>query len=341
MRPQPDPDISIDTDSAGEERHYYYCCVECLAPAPSLYRRYTTHASVKLTRCQECGLDVDPYVEREAMLIAFDVILHRLAAYRHALFNRDPFAKFCPAASIGRSFKFALGLSILDAYIKFEALRFRLFGHLGEDAAIKDHGGDDDPFMFAHLLACSFLEQIMLLFGTILAAWPLLNRFDVASSSVDSKNHSSNNSVATCIVDLPTRSYIISRLLAAISLPSTFKAVTIFVHIWENSPTTRALGSVFVASMQWMGVHCCMERAMKWIVDAQQSSGEGKGRLESRIALIHVPGYPIIGGFILRSIIPFILGFLLNMPILVRQCSGVHVVAGFGDMQSQDQICFL
>jgi len=315
-----------DACTSPDDEHHY-CCVECLTSAPTLYRRYTTHASVKLTRCPGCGLDVDPYVEREAMLIAFDIILHRIAAYRHVLFNRNPFADFCPAASIGRSFKFALGLSILDAYIKFEALRFRLYS--GVDPATSKHGddGDDgDPFMFVHLLAWSFLEQMALLIGTILAVLPLLgNNFDVTSA----KSH---------IADLPTRGYIISRISLAIMLPSTFKAVTIFVHIWENSPTTRALGSVFVASMQWMGVHCCMERVMKWIVDAQRSPREN-GLLERILSLI--PGCPLIGGFILRLFIPFMVGLLLNVPILMRQCSGVHVLVSFGDMPSRQQTCLL
>ena len=257
------------------------------------------------------------------MLIAFDVILHRLPAYRHTLFNRDPFADFCPATSIGRSFKFGLGLSILDAYIKFESLRFRLYS--GVDAVTRiGNGGDDDPSMFAHLLAWSFLEQMLLLIGSIFVALPLLNKFDVTSSSVG--------------VDLPipTRAYIVSRLALAIMLPSTFKAVTIFVHIWENSPTTRILGSLFVASMQWMGVHCCMERLMTWIADSrQQCAGEErKGRLE------FIPGYPLIGGFMLRSIVPIIFGFLLDVPIMMRQCSGIRVVVPFGDRE-EEQICFL
>lgn len=263
------------------------------------------------------------------MLIAFDVILHRLPAYRHTLFNRDPFADFCPATSIGRSFKFGLGLSILDAYIKFEAMRFRLYS--GVDAVTRiGNGGDDDPSMFAHLLAWSFLEQMLLLIGSIFVALPLLNKVDEGSF----------DNVGTDL-PMPTRGYIVSRLALAIMLPSTFKAVTIFVHIWENSPTTRTLGSLFVASMQWVGVHCCIERVMTWITDTRQPlvlGGEEKGRLGKIISLL--PGCPIIGGFMLRSAIPIIVGFYLDVP-MVRQCSGIRVVVSFGDMLRQEQICFL
>lgn len=320
--------MQSEPDTTPDDEHHY-CCVECLAPSPTLYRRYTTHASVKLTRCPGCGLDVDPYVEREAMLVAFDIVLHRIAAYRHVLFNRNPFADFCPAASVGRSVKFALGLSILDAYIKFEALRFRLYSA--------------DPSMFLHLLAWSFLEQMALVIGTILAVLPLLgSSFDMTPGNVNTNDSSSSTAMNGHIVDrhAPSRGYIISRILLAIMLPSTFKAVTIFVHIWENSPTTRALGSVFVASMQWIGVHCCMERVMKWIVDAQGSSPRNSTRLLERMILV-IPGCPLIGGFILRLVIPFMVGILLNVPILMRQCSGVHVLVSFGNMMSQEQTCLL
>jgi hypothetical protein len=213
------------------------------------------------------------------------------------------------------------------------------------DAATNKHG-DDDPSIFVHLLAWSFLEQMALVIGTILAVLPLLgSSFDMTPGNVNTNDSSSSSSTTTTSSHIvgrhaPTRGYIISRILLAIMLPSTFKAVTIFVHIWENSPTTRALGSVFVASMQWIGVHCCMERVMKWIVDAQRSSPQNSTRLLERIILV-MPGFPLIGGFILRLVIPFMAGILLNVPLLMRQCSGVHVLVSFGNMTSQEQICLL
>lgn len=202
---------------------HHYCCVECLTPTPTLYKRYTTHASVKLTRCTKCGNDVDPFVEREALLVSFDLILHRIAAYRHTLFNRDPFANFDVSTSVARSFKFSIGTSILDAYIKYEALRFRLYTHRGgrggggESPVLAD---DDDLFMFVNLLAISFLEQMLLLLGTIVITWPLLNE--------------------------DMRSYFVSKLCLAVVLPSTFKAVTIFVHVWEVSTCNTMLVHVLL-----------------------------------------------------------------------------------------------
>ena len=47
-----------------------YCCVSCLAPTQTLLTQYSTRSALKLTRCQTCGLDVDPYVEREELLVS-------------------------------------------------------------------------------------------------------------------------------------------------------------------------------------------------------------------------------------------------------------------------------
>mmetsp|Transcript_16261 Transcript_16261/g.35362 ORF Transcript_16261/g.35362 Transcript_16261/m.35362 type:complete len:364 (-) Transcript_16261:1767-2858(-) len=300
--------------------HHYYCCVECLTPTPTLYKLYLTHASVKLTRCANCGNDVDPFVEREALLVSFDLILHRIAAYRHALFNRDPFAEFDVSTSVARSLKFALGTSILDAYIKYEALRFRLYydtatnqrgGGRGSESAVDD--SDDDPSMFINLLAMSFVELMLMLIGTILIATPLL--------------------------DVSMRSYYVSRLSLAVVVPSVFKSIVIFVHIWENSPTTRMLGALFVASMQWMAVHTVVERLVTSI------GGGGKSRKTAtalhRICM-SVPGSPLLGGWLLRICIPIFIATLLDMDDKLLQCSGAHLPAfeGFNLASSERNVRF-
>lgn len=62
-------------------------CIYCLTPAESLYKKYGT--SIKLTQCRQCHRDVDPYTEREWLLVSLDCILLRQAAYRHVLYNRE------------------------------------------------------------------------------------------------------------------------------------------------------------------------------------------------------------------------------------------------------------
>ena len=63
-----------------------YRCVDCGAPAASLYKAYST-TSVKLTSCGQCNRNVDPYVERDWVLVVLDCVLLRLPAYRHVLWN--------------------------------------------------------------------------------------------------------------------------------------------------------------------------------------------------------------------------------------------------------------
>ena len=50
--------------------------------------------SFSLAVCRHCGGTCDKYVEFELTLVVFDLVLHRISAYRHVLFNRlkcEPF----------------------------------------------------------------------------------------------------------------------------------------------------------------------------------------------------------------------------------------------------------
>ena len=64
-----------------------YRCIHCLTPCGALYRKYGA-ATIKLSQCSECKRDVDPYCEREWLLVVLDCILLREQAYRHLLFHR-------------------------------------------------------------------------------------------------------------------------------------------------------------------------------------------------------------------------------------------------------------
>lgn len=75
---------------------YPLTCVECGAPAKSIYREYSKGRdgrNIKLTRCKECFQLIDKYVEQDGALICLDLTLLRTAAFRHFVFNRVPFAK--------------------------------------------------------------------------------------------------------------------------------------------------------------------------------------------------------------------------------------------------------
>ena len=115
----------METSESNDEATQYitkpcYVCVFCSTPCSSLYRQYTTSSSsIKLTACQKCGNDVDPYIEREWLLVALDCILLRLPAYRHVLFHRIQAA----GLSHRRMIQTLLASSILQSYLVWEAWR--------------------------------------------------------------------------------------------------------------------------------------------------------------------------------------------------------------------------
>ena len=53
----------------------------------SLYIEYS-ESNLRLTRCPECGQVTDKYIEYELLLVLIDIVLHRMPAFRHLLFNR-------------------------------------------------------------------------------------------------------------------------------------------------------------------------------------------------------------------------------------------------------------
>ncbi|KAL7474797.1 hypothetical protein ACHAW6_000752 [Cyclotella cf. meneghiniana] len=67
-----------------------YICTNCSRPTSSLYKVYSSPGSIQLTTCQACLHDIDPYIEREWLLVAMDCVLHRPEALRHVMYNREP-----------------------------------------------------------------------------------------------------------------------------------------------------------------------------------------------------------------------------------------------------------
>jgi len=63
-----------------------YICTECGASAPDLYKVYSAEV-IKMSRCAQCGEIVDKYVECDNVLLGLDLLLHKLAAYRHLIYN--------------------------------------------------------------------------------------------------------------------------------------------------------------------------------------------------------------------------------------------------------------
>jgi hypothetical protein len=69
------------------------CCVSCGLLLPKLFQKYQGGA-LRLTRCPECLLVADKYIEWDETLVALDIALLRLPAFRHLLCNRWPAQPF-------------------------------------------------------------------------------------------------------------------------------------------------------------------------------------------------------------------------------------------------------
>ncbi|KAJ3670016.1 hypothetical protein LUZ60_010340 [Juncus effusus] len=61
-------------------------CVGCGAAVRTLYVQYSP-GNIRLMKCEKCKAVADPYIECEFMIILIDLILHKVEAYRHLLFN--------------------------------------------------------------------------------------------------------------------------------------------------------------------------------------------------------------------------------------------------------------
>jgi hypothetical protein len=193
-----------------------YRCVQCLEPAETLYRTYTRESTIKLSQCAVCGHNVDPYCEREWLLVVIDIVLLREEAYRHVIFNR--LRDFRVGKSYSKSLHFIVGSSVLKAYLLWEA-------HSSQHP--------DDPILdssvwFGILILVSCLRLVAFglgIFGTL----QLLQ-----GSNADP--------------DMTTHVYL------AVLLPTACQVVTILVQIWENTATVRLLGSLLTLCYQWMAI---------------------------------------------------------------------------------------
>lgn len=305
--------------SCGEE----YFCVECLEPSSTLYRRYSAPNAVILSRCAACGSNVDPYVERELLLIFMDIALLRVAAYRHLLFHRSDLFGILPLRMnpsttiqevVKRSLKIIFSLSLLETYLKYEA--FNQYQNSMKEQILSSSLSYNYIFYSSpsvpHFFFFSLSEHVLMVLGTAL----FLNKI---------------------ITFLPSSSKLQfwMRIHNAILIPQIFKFLTVYTHIWENSPTIRILGSIFVLCYQWMAINTVVEQHQRVI---RAKLGE--------ITLMRKPfarimyGIPLLFGIILRSLVPLFLSWTIyyndEMGLKKKhQCSSWSIHSSF----FEEEIC--
>jgi hypothetical protein len=278
-----------------------YICTNCTQPTPSLYKVYSTPGSIQLTTCKSCHHDVDPYIEREWLLVLMDCILHRSEAFRHLLYNREPFCKF--ASADGMSEYRALLLQMLTGtyFLRMCLWYAELFGENGNEKMNNDSDSERAMIVMMQMLIGDFI----LITSTILTGIMMLRN---SVSMKDEKEQKSNGPTTLHRLD----SLFISRIYLAISIPNLFHAVTLTVTIWERSYTIFMLGYLFVLSLQRMGVAIVMEerysnRRTEQVVEVARRSGK---RQQNQI----------VSSYITQSF-PFMIGIMI---CILLQASGIR-----------------
>jgi len=142
-----------------------FICITCTEPTREIYRR-TYGNFIKLQECVSCGTDVDPYVECEKSIVLMDLVMNKIAVYRHILFNAENFsAQFY--------MKLAVALVLSEGYIRWISLT--------ETKAFI--GGIKNNEYYLYIL-CILAAIEFGVFGFIIKIYSLLKRSDRLRSSV-------------------------------------------------------------------------------------------------------------------------------------------------------------
>lgn len=217
-----------------------YHCIQCLHGTDSLYRKYSA-TSFKLSVCEKCGFDVDPYIEREDFLVAMDIVLLRRDAYRHFLLNRATEA-FDVYGNPGRAIHYCVAVCILQTYLLWE-------DYLDDDGTGGSRQRTRQAVSSPETLASFWMEQgrdtVAIVSIFFLQTACRLLALGVASFWCFRWCSRSKT--------LPRR--LVSRIFLAIVIPSFFTMVTIFVMIWENNSTIRFLGSLQILTYQVISLY--------------------------------------------------------------------------------------
>lgn len=257
-----------------------YVCTNCSRSTPSLYKVYSTPGSIQLTTCKYCGHDVDPYIERELVLVIIDCVLHRPEAFRHVLYNRDTFGgiklgritcddelktkennclkgnndaigEFDQSSNLhcwGNLVRFTTIASILRAYIGYV-----VFESDAEAMSI----GDSMQVSVAKTLNASFAGIFTLFVGEVIFVTAAFLLATLLLQNIPKMETTGDENISTTITESATKidkAYFVMRIYAASTFPSLFHIVTIFALIWEKSLTVCSLGTLFVLSLQRLGI---------------------------------------------------------------------------------------
>jgi hypothetical protein len=194
----------------------HHVCVHCGFPTVSLYR-ILSGSNIKLMECSNCHEDVDPYIEREMLLVVIDWVLLRRPAYRHVIFNRPIHDYVIPS---------------LGCIVFFYTI-LRLVGDATHHATT--------TYWTVHVmdLVCTCLRVIL--------QWTLIT-LGIGTAAIvvirrDKRDLQLKNTKQIYMK-------ILKSIAVAILAPCLFSVLTAFIHIYEPSSTIRNLGILYTTISQ-------------------------------------------------------------------------------------------
>ncbi|CAN0217395.1 unnamed protein product [Pylaiella littoralis] len=178
-------------------------CVECGRPVALLFREYNK-GNIRLGRCSYCRSVADKYIECEFVLIAIDLALHRVQAYRHLLFNMKPFSTH---SFHGRLWQLGIAMAALDAHLRHTALSSEAAEAAAAATATTNEpylnvpvadnygggGGGGDPFWEAGgLLLAAVIEHACFAAGAVLCAASRIRTAEKAKAKAKKSRRNQN-----------------------------------------------------------------------------------------------------------------------------------------------------
>lgn len=260
-----------------------------------LYKQYSNAKHIKLQTCASCSHDVDPYVERELLLVVMDMMLLRSSAYRHFFFNRYAASRTSTSTSGAGEVEFnlyslqnscigCLVCFVLRTILKLQGVKNGPGSESHFDAEGESRDSDEVQFFLyltGPLIMQSLIEFSLLWFFIMISSWiylrvqiHFLNHMKTAKREflgsanfmkADKKNDSIqakyNPKVSRQGKILSIPACFWGQMHMAIVVPQLFNIITISVHIYENSSMVRGIGSsIFVPSFGAMAVKTVLER---------------------------------------------------------------------------------
>ena len=265
---------------------------------------------MQLTTCKGCDKDVDPYIEREWLLVVMDCILHRCEAFRHVLYNREPFAKIFAKEMVADNNNFDDFREILRYSIIATLIRTYLWHAIELDE--QNENGLYSSTLFVVLFQ-SFVGENIMAVATIVSSFVIL-KMDlegggkVTNTSI-SKQPTERNDIST--------SFFFSRLYLAVTIPSFFHLITIFSVIWENSSTVYFLGALFVLSLQRIGIATVIDERLR-----TEEIG-AKTALRQNVSLRIKQSIPLLLGIVAREFCLQIVNKVLGKDL--SECIGMQI----------------